>query len=114
MLENNEHPTIWISNNISRMDKAYLRRFTYAIKFEKPKQSVRVQMWQKCLSTNKLPADEQTAKSFAEKYSLCWLPADFKKREGCKRSIELSRNYDLYRQDYCGCEFSRRLKHGDD
>ena len=50
----------------------------------------------------------------AEKYSLCWLPSDFKKREGCKRSIELSRNYDLYRQDYCGCEFSRRLKHGED
>ena len=70
LLENNEHPTIWISNNISRMNKAYLRRFTYAIKFEKPKQSVRVQMWQKCLNANKLPADEQTAKSFAEKYSL--------------------------------------------
>lgn len=70
LLENNEHPTIWISNNISRMDKAYLRRFTYAIKFEKHKQSVRVQMWQKCLNANKLPADEQTAKSFAEKYSL--------------------------------------------
>lgn len=70
LLENNEHPTIWISNNISRIDKAYLRRFTYAVKFEKPKQSVRVQMWQKCLSANKLPADEQTAKSFAEKYSL--------------------------------------------
>lgn len=43
----------------------------------------------------------------AEKYSLKWLPSDFKKREGYKRSIELSRIYGLYRQSFCGCEFSR-------
>ncbi len=48
----------------------------------------------------------------SEKYNLPWLPSDFKKREGYKRSIELSRIYSLYRQDYCGCEFSRRLRHG--
>jgi len=36
-----------------------------------------------------------------------WLPSDFKKREGYKKSIELSRLYDLYRQDYCGCEFAK-------
>lgn len=35
-----------------------------------------------------------------------FLTADFKKREGYKRSIELSREYGLYRQEYCGCEFS--------
>ena len=39
----------------------------------------------------------------AEKYGVRWLPSDFKKREGYKRSIELSREYGLYRQDYCGC-----------
>ena len=37
-----------------------------------------------------------------------WLPADFKKRNGYKRSCELSALYGLYRQDYCGCVFSRR------
>lgn len=37
-----------------------------------------------------------------------WLPSDFKKKEGYKKSIELSRQYELYRQDYCGCEFSLR------
>ena len=36
-----------------------------------------------------------------------WLPSDFKKKNGYKRSCELSREYDLYRQDYCGCVFSR-------
>ena len=35
-------------------------------------------------------------------------PSDFKKKNGYKRSIELSRIYGLYRQDYCGCEFSLR------
>ena len=41
-----------------------------------------------------------------EKYGVRHLPADFKKREGYKRSIELSKQYELYRQSYCGCEFS--------
>ena len=36
------------------------------------------------------------------------LPSDFKKRNGYLRSIQLSREYDLYRQDYCGCVFSKR------
>lgn len=35
------------------------------------------------------------------------LPSDFKKKNGYKRSIELSQEYNLYRQDYCGCVFSK-------
>lgn len=46
----------------------------------------------------------------AAKYGVEYLPSDFKKREGYKRSIELSRIYGLYRQDYCGCEYSRRAR----
>jgi len=38
--------------------------------------------------------------------AVMWLPSDFKKREGYKRSIELSKQFDLYRQTYCGCEFA--------
>lgn len=38
----------------------------------------------------------------------CWLPSDFKKKNGYKRSVELSEQYDLYRQNYCGCSFSRK------
>ena len=41
-----------------------------------------------------------------EEYGVPYLPSDFKKKNWYKRSIELSREYDLYRQDYCGCEFS--------
>lgn len=43
----------------------------------------------------------------AEKYGVAWLPSDFKKKEGFKRSTILSKEYGLYRQDYCGCEFSK-------
>ncbi len=35
-----------------------------------------------------------------------WLPSDFKKKNGFKRSLELSAEYDLYRQEYCGCVYS--------
>lgn len=41
-------------------------------------------------------------------YSVKHLPNDFKKKGGYKRSIELSAEYGLYRQNYCGCVFSRR------
>lgn len=44
----------------------------------------------------------------AEKYGVSYLTSDFKKKNGYKRSIELSKEYGLYRQDYCGCEFSQR------
>ena len=40
-------------------------------------------------------------------YQTKYLTSDFKKREGYKRSIQLSAQYDLYRQDYCGCAYSR-------
>ena len=42
-----------------------------------------------------------------EKYGVKWLPSDFKKHEGYKRSIQLSREYSLYRQNFCGCVFSK-------
>ena len=44
------------------------------------------------------------------KYGVMWLPSDFKKKDGYKRSIELSHRFDLYRQNYCGCRFSRQQR----
>lgn len=43
----------------------------------------------------------------AEKYGVAYLYSDFKKKNGYAHSIELSREYHLYRQDYCGCIYSR-------
>jgi hypothetical protein len=45
-----------------------------------------------------------------KEYASTYLYSDFKKKNGYKRSIELSREYDLYRQDYCGCIYSKRVK----
>ena len=46
----------------------------------------------------------------ASEYGVAWLPSDFKKRDGYKRSIELSRDFGLYRQNYCGCVFSQEQR----
>ncbi len=43
-----------------------------------------------------------------EKHNVKYLYSDFKKKEGYKDSIEMSKEYNLYRQDYCGCKFSKR------
>lgn len=45
---------------------------------------------------------------FAAEYGVRWLPSDFKKKNGFKRSTELAAQYGLYRQNYCGCVFSKR------
>ncbi|MEG1820176.1 MAG: epoxyqueuosine reductase QueH [Oscillospiraceae bacterium] len=50
-------------------------------------------------------------KKLESDYEVKFFVSDFKKREGYKISIELSKKYNLYRQDYCGCEFSLRQSH---
>lgn len=48
----------------------------------------------------------EIGKELSEKYGIAYLYSDFKKKGGYQRSIELSKQYHLYRQDYCGCVFS--------
>lgn len=50
----------------------------------------------------------EIGEQLAEEYGTKWLVSDFKKKNGYKRSIELSAEYDLYRQDYCGCIYSKQ------
>ncbi len=45
-----------------------------------------------------------------KEYTSTYLYSDFKKKNGYKRSIELSKEYNLYRQDYCGCIYSKKVK----
>lgn len=52
----------------------------------------------------------EIGEDISKKYDIKWLYSDFKKNDGYKKSIELSKKYDLYRQDYCGCIYSRRDK----
>lgn len=49
----------------------------------------------------------EIGKKLDEKYQSIYLYSDFKKKNGYKRSIELSKEYNLYRQDYCGCIYSK-------
>ena len=50
----------------------------------------------------------EIGRELALKYSLSFLDRDFKKKDGFARSIQLSRKYSLYRQNYCGCKYSER------
>ena len=52
----------------------------------------------------------KTGEEISKKYNLNFYKANFKKKDGFKRSIELSKKYDFYRQNYCGCIFSIRKK----
>ena len=49
----------------------------------------------------------EIGENLAEEYGICYLSSDFKKKNGYKRSTELSKEYGLYRQDYCGCIYSK-------
>ena len=49
----------------------------------------------------------EIGKLLEEQYGIKYLYSDFKKNDGYKKSIELSREYNLYRQDYCGCKYSK-------
>ncbi|GEP62350.1 hypothetical protein CBE01nite_01180 [Clostridium beijerinckii] len=55
----------------------------------------------------------EIGKSLSEEHDVKYLYSDFKKKEGYKRSIELSKQYKLYRQDYCGCVFSKNERMND-
>lgn len=49
----------------------------------------------------------EIGEKISNQYNIKWLYSDFKKNEGFKQSIELSKKYELYRQDYCGCIYSK-------
>jgi predicted adenine nucleotide alpha hydrolase (AANH) superfamily ATPase len=58
--------------------------------------------WKKVKVMNRM------GRMFAKRYGIDFLVADFKKKDGFKKSIELSKKYALYRQNYCGCIYSKR------
>ena len=57
--------------------------------------------WKKAAVMNRI------GRQFAARHRLAFLEADFKKKDGFKKSVDLSRAHGLYRQDYCGCLYSR-------
>lgn len=57
--------------------------------------------WKKAAVLNRM------GRQFAARHGIAFLEADFKKKDGFKKSVDLSRAHGLYRQDYCGCVYSR-------
>ena len=60
----------------------------------------------------KAPVLNRIGRMFGRRYGVRFLEADFKKKDGFKKSVDLSRAWGLYRQDYCGCIYSRQNKKG--
>lgn len=62
--------------------------------------------WKKASVLNRV------GRMFGRRYGIRFLEADFKKKDGFRKSVELSRFHSLYRQDFCGCIYSRRSAKG--
>ena len=58
--------------------------------------------WKKSKVMNRM------GRMFAKRYGIDFLEADFKKKDGFKKSVALSKEHSIYRQDYCGCVYSKR------
>ena len=56
------------------------------------------------------PTLNEIGEEVANQYGIKYLFSDFKKENGYQHSIELSKQYNLYRQDYCGCKFSKDFR----
>ena len=70
ILENNDIPCIWIVNSIRYWDKAYLRRFTYAMDFKKPELETRKEIIEKTLQKNNFKATSEITEMLAKEYTL--------------------------------------------
>ena len=70
MLEENTTPVIWTTNRTEGMDPAFLRRFTYSIRLDIPDEKHCINIWQKILRQNKLPAKVKTAAELQKEYAL--------------------------------------------
>ena len=61
-----------------------------------------------CLSLSSFAKTNEIGENMGGRYGLNYLYTDFKKKGGYHRSIELSNKYGLYRQEYCGCIYSKK------
>ncbi len=91
-----------------RCFKCYELRLRRAAKYAKEHgydyfcSTLSISPWKNAEKLNEIGGELET------EYSVAHLPNDFKKKNGFKRSVELSEQYGLYRQDYCGCVFSKK------
>ncbi|GAB7140996.1 hypothetical protein RsTz2092_09540 [Deferribacterales bacterium RsTz2092] len=70
MLENNETPVIWISNNIKWVDKAYIRRFTYALKMKKPDERALASIWKSSAKKHSVHLADERIDELSKRYDI--------------------------------------------
>ncbi len=110
----------WMSQGLENEPERGTRCYRcYALRLEKTAEKAKelgVEYFATTLTLSPLKNVEwlnQIGGELGGRYGLKYLYTDFKKKGGYLRSIELSKEYGLYRQDFCGCKFSRRGKEND-
>lgn len=94
----------------ARCDKCFEMRLDYTASLAKQKGFTLIATTLTVSPHKNAPLINEIGEKTATKHGILWLPSDFKKKGGYLRSIELSKQYDLYRQNYCGCVFSNYEK----
>lgn len=90
-----------------RCHRCYRLRLEYAAKLAKENGSDYFATTLTLSPLKDAKAINAIGEELSEKYGIPYLASDFKKKEGYKRSLELSKEYNLYRQDFCGCVYSQ-------
>ena len=100
-----------------RMEKAYQYArqnnfdwFTTTLSISPHKDAQKINEIGRALEQAALEQNAAASNSSQGQNAPRWLPSDFKKKNGYKRSLELSKEYGLYRQDYCGCVYSKNSR----
>ena len=70
LLEKNERPVIWVTNNAACMDSAYLRRFSYCMEFDKPDEKLKTQIWKNICKIHKYKLTPDQIKEYATRYDV--------------------------------------------
>ena len=91
----------------ARCDKCFEMRLDYTARLAKQKGFTYLATTLTVSPHKNAPLINDIGEKIAKNHGILWLPSDFKKKGGYHRSIELSKEYDLYRQNYCGCIFSK-------
>ena len=92
----------------ARCEKCFRLRLSEAVKIALEEQADYVTTTLTISPLKNAPLLNQIGEELSRDTKVKWLPSDFKKKNGYKRSTELSDEYHLYRQNYCGCVFSIR------
>ena len=93
----------------ARCEKCFRLRLSEAVKIALEEQADYVTTTLTISPLKNAPLLNQIGEELSRDTKVKWLPSDFKKKNGYKRSTELSDEYHLYRQNYCGCVFSIRV-----